>query len=495
MNPQSTVRINNSEYSCVEDLGPGVFTDKYLFSNSTDALVLIKKPSGPFHEIISNYNEQTLGLVIRSHSDGSIMNYSNNLNLIQPGDIQNQQNQEFYLFASEYGKFSLNFLLLTKKVKFDNKVIKYYFKELLKIVEQLCEKKIFYYALKMDDIFFDSKYSLKLEEYTIGHLVQTGSDLFTWVNKINLKSGALAPELLKNCQEVFAHEEKTVIYNSGYILFSLVVGNPPFQKIGDNHYMMLVSKNERDYWKIFDRGSKLDQHFKTLVFSMLSESPFDRPSFSKIWNNPWLINLSISESYVEDYMKKLEQSFNNSIKKSRNNPQKVNKPEKLPVLKSDILSMSNNMLDGLSPEISRKETVISTDFIYPQISHISEASLSKNEDSKEAILDLVAYKSDREKIDETKTCKEVLEEKLTTPNTKREGIEEKNLRINFERGLDLNSNVEEMQNQNFDGYETSEDSNGNRKLDFNLVFKENIEDAVNYFKDYFLSLKCNILYI
>ena len=494
MNPQSTVRINNSDYSCVEDLGPGVFTDKYLYSNSTDALMLIKKPSSPFHEIISKYDEQTLGLVIRSHSDGSIYNYSNYLNLIQPGDIQNPQNQ-FYLFASEYGKFSLNFLLLTKKVKFDNNVIKFYFKELLKIVERLCEKKIFYYALKMDDIFFDSKYSLKLEEYAIGHLVQKQTDLYTWVNKINLKSGTLAPELLKSHQEVLAHEEKTVIYNLGYILFSLVVGNQPFQKIDDEYYRMLVNKNQKDYWKVFDRGSKLDTDFKSLVFSMLSESPFDRPSFGQIWSNTWLSNLSISESYIEDYMKKLEQSFNKSLKKTSNNSIRVNRQETSPI------SINSNILDGLSSVLSLKESVKNTNnLILPQISHISEASLSKNDESKEAILDLVAYKSDKvaekEKDDQKTThneVSEVLEDKLTISRNKRGELEENRLIEDFAEGLNINFN--ETLNQNFDGYETSEDSNGNRKLDFNLVFKESIDDAVNYFKNYFLSLKCNILYI
>ena len=479
MDTLTPLRINDNEYSHYEDLDPGVLADKFLYSNSSDTVILVKRPGSLFQDIILANDAETINFIIQKHQNVPNPNYSKILNLIMPEEEVGQEN---FLFASEYGKFSLNFLIYTKKVKLDEKIVMYYFKELASVVESLCQRQIYYYTLKLDDIFFDCKFALKLEEYSIGHLIQSGTDMVTWINRINTKSGSLAPELIKSGE---TSSEFTVIYNLGFILFTLVVKQPPYVKYEDKNYMMIRNGEEKDYWKVFDRGSQLNEHFKGLVFSMLNENPLERPCFGKIFSNPWFASLNISESYVEEYMKKLEQSFSKTMKKAvRNFDRNIN-----------LLSREKSITNKLIPSISKI------------------SSLSKRNDSLEkkqsSIYDFVTIldKKSESKLEIEKPNKEISMNLTLSTVLSKVFSETKSIPNDYldSENPEIKIYFGERSSTGSGGYETTNSDNGKDemvgilseggKVDFNIIFNKKIEDVVDKFMNYFLDINFKTLFI
>lgn len=541
MDTLETVRINNSEYSKFEELSSGVFAEKYIYSNSSQNLVLVKRPSSLFQKILEKIKPDLLNIIIKNHTDVPNSSYSKLLDLIKPGE---NLNTDYFIFASEYGKFSLNFLIYTQKVKFDIQIIMFYFKQLASLLENLCNRKIFYYTLKLDDIFFDKNYSLKLEECIIGDMVQKGSDLSTWVNKIFLKSGTLAPELLS--EDKLAHEEKTIIYNLGIILFTLVVNRPPYDRIDDPCYLLIKNKKEKEYWEIFDKTNKLNSDFKSLVYSMLSDSPWERPSFGQIFHNPWLKNLSISESYVEDYMKKLDEKFSKSMKKAiRNNDNRNRVPRDEVITKASTRTRTTSGT-SVFPSLSDvalvkevKEVVREKKVLEVKLGEIKEEKLEEIlEEKKEVLVEkrevLVekVQELEEKKVEEKKEI-EKCEEKVQDLEEKK--VEEKEFKYNIypsqvfsrvssitkvdskvfsndysDEELDnLKTVLEEKASINsmISGYETGRDSDLCREEsdihftstvknnDFNIVFESSIDQVLDYFLDYFFTMNFKVLFV
>jgi len=157
-----------------------------------------------------------------------------------------------------------------------------------------------YYTLKIEDLLVDKNFKLKLDEYAISTAIinSTNSDVSLWVDKISIKSGTLAPEFFLNWEDKLSCQDRSIVFNLGYILFSLIVGTPPFNRIEDHFYKLVIERNFDEFWKIYDPAKRLEEGFKLLAFSMLSEKPFDRPSLNQILENEWIAKSTINEADV-----------------------------------------------------------------------------------------------------------------------------------------------------------------------------------------------------
>jgi len=299
------LEIRNTNYSLFKRLSPGVFTERNLYKNSNNEILLIKEPNIVFGKVLSSSQEATLA---------SLREYRKltHPNLVRIEEIITPQNLSTTLIASKFLK--LNLFSLQNIQLINNDVVIYYFKQLLDLVDNLSDRSIYYYTLKIEDLFIDENLNLKIEEFGIGNAIINNSkiDLKTWVDKINIKSGTIAPEFFLNYEDRMEGHGNSVIFNLGYILFILIVGKPPFNKIDDNFYKLIIDRKEEDYWNIFDPNKLLDQNFKDLVYSMLNENIFERPNFHEILENKWLKDSHISESELSKEMNNLKEKMLNS---------------------------------------------------------------------------------------------------------------------------------------------------------------------------------------
>lgn len=303
------INILNTEYTLLKRLSPGIFTEQSLYKSPNNDIILLKEPNMLVAKILNSSPESTFS----SFRDNQQINHANFTRII---DIITPQNMNTSIVAIDFNKFNLFNLHQVQKIKSD--VVIYYFKQLISILDHLCDKNIYYYTLKMEDIAIDQDNKLKLNEFAIGTAIINNSkgDINSWVDKINTKSGTLAPELFFDSDEdKITCQAHSIVFNLGYILFTLIVGVPPFTKMEDLNYTLISERKHEEFWNKFDPNKKFNDNFKDLVLSMLNLKPFDRPTFQSILENQWIKSSEIPENYVAEEIQKLKDEMFLSTKK------------------------------------------------------------------------------------------------------------------------------------------------------------------------------------
>ena len=110
----------------------------------------------------------------------------------------------------------------------------------------------------------------------------------------------LSPELYQpgikvlNCAETGIDLKKADTFALGVTLFTMVVGRAPFctASKSDPYYRYLFfSKRKANFWKKHPSSHKIESlssEFKSLIESLLSLNPKDRPDISDIKHHSWM---------------------------------------------------------------------------------------------------------------------------------------------------------------------------------------------------------------
>lgn len=108
----------------------------------------------------------------------------------------------------------------------------------------------------------------------------------------------LAPEILTLTAKGY-NPEQTDVFSLGVILFTMILGKPPFRQASpdkDELYSMLVELKYSKFWNVWHDqyasqvGIELTPHFKQLFLSLVCHDPQQRLSISELRNHPWLWN-------------------------------------------------------------------------------------------------------------------------------------------------------------------------------------------------------------
>lgn len=102
------------------------------------------------------------------------------------------------------------------------------------------------------------------------------------------------------------------VFALGVILFSLLMGRPPFKiaDINDPFYRLIFTQQTSEFWTPWDQFAvqnnfEISQDFKDLFISMITYSPVMRLSLNEVLNCKWMVasgNVMPSNKQVIDYM-------------------------------------------------------------------------------------------------------------------------------------------------------------------------------------------------
>ncbi len=195
-------------------------------------------------------------------------------------------------------------LIITKKIKFDEKMARTYFHQLLNGVEYIHENGAAHLDLKLENLLLSEDFSLKITDFDTAHI--NGQEPVTSRGTNSYR----APEILaRNCRNAQAAD----VYSMGVLLFAFLCGGKlPYkeQSIGkENDFFSLMTNNKTLFWEKHCEMQRREQaffsqDFKSLFESLVEVNPKKRATISDIKNSNWFNQPIYSQEALQQIMSK-----------------------------------------------------------------------------------------------------------------------------------------------------------------------------------------------
>jgi len=222
--------------------------------------------------------------------------------------ISKDQFKEYSAIVMEYVPYGDLFGLVSQR-PFSEKLGRTIFKQIISAIKYLHGQGLAHLDLKLENVLIDVKEGVKVIDFDACEPT-TNEAAKTSGPKGSL--GYRAPELAKGTIEDLLQGD---IYSLGVVLFTMVVGIPPYseyEKNGkfffDKHYDVLRNDVKR-FWKVHegyresDGRPKLTKAFKDVVEAMLKEDPNKRPRIYDLEKMAWLQGDTYTKSELEVKLK------------------------------------------------------------------------------------------------------------------------------------------------------------------------------------------------
>lgn len=256
----------------------------------------------PFQEgqINGNYVNEILFANLRHPNIASILHYEH----VREATFQYYRDKISYIIMelAPYGDFCD--LMISRKLKMDDKLARTYFRQLLEGVEYLHSVNVAHLDLKLENLLIGKNYNLKICDFDQAYL--KGQPGIVSRGTLNFR----APELnRKQCQ----NPEAADVYSLGVILFALKCGGyMPYcenEKFNGVDFFDLLKKDPKLFWvehcKVQGRKSLFfDDDFKTLFEGMVSDEPEKRPNIEQVKQSKWYNGCIHTQNDLEVLMKK-----------------------------------------------------------------------------------------------------------------------------------------------------------------------------------------------
>jgi len=225
--------------------------------------------------------------------------------------LEKDKFKEYSAIVMEYVPYGDLFSLVSQR-SFSEKLARTIFKQIVSALEYLHSKGLAHLDLKLENILVDPKEGVKLIDFDACESVQSG-------NKSGSQKGSLgyrAPEFSKGNFESYLPGD---IYSLGVVLFTLVLGIPPYNEIEKNgkvcfdKYYDALRNDIRKFWKVHegyrenDGRPKLTRAFKELIETMLKETPKKRPTVFDLESMAWLQGETYTKEELEVKLKRFFQ--------------------------------------------------------------------------------------------------------------------------------------------------------------------------------------------
>jgi len=171
---------------------------------------------------------------------------------------------------------------------------RYYFKQLMNVLQHFHKANFIHRDIKLDNILIDDAYNLRLIDFGLSCKVDSSKV----VTGILGTKGFVAPELF-SCRPVLG--PPTDIFSSGVSLLLMIVACQVFthqDNINEDSDYLTFLKSNQAFWKKYSRSKKISKNFKDLINQMLDPNPSKRITINEILIHPWMTSESVP-SYSE----------------------------------------------------------------------------------------------------------------------------------------------------------------------------------------------------
>jgi Serine/threonine protein kinase len=198
-----------------------------------------------------------------------------------------------------YGDFCK--LLMSKKLKKEEKFARTYFHQLISAIEYIHSKGVAHTDLKLDNLLVGSEFQLILCDFDSCYFED--DENFSGAGSADYR----APEVKKKCCK---DPKAADIYSAGVILFALTCHSFPYSEdlsvSGFDLYDALRNDTEK-YWEtlgLIHDNFYVSEEFKELFLGMLKADPAERWKIPDIKNSRWYQGPVYSKEELAKIMKK-----------------------------------------------------------------------------------------------------------------------------------------------------------------------------------------------
>lgn len=168
--------------------------------------------------------------------------------------------------------------MVKRRGRYHDSEARFFMVQILAGCQGMHTRNIIHRDLKLGNIFLDERMNIKIGDFGLAALLkEAGERKKTVCGTPNY----IAPEILYDEGE--GHSFEVDVWSVGVILYTMLVGKPPFQ----------TSDIERIYEKIRDNDyrippeARVKREAQDLITRILAPRPSDRPSLIQIMEHPW----------------------------------------------------------------------------------------------------------------------------------------------------------------------------------------------------------------
>jgi len=267
---------------------PGCVVEK-ITNTSKFAILLVKKVAESKHYILkvfpssyeySQYAFSTEKNFLLDLNHENIIGYARNI--VLESYISSPQ-----IIPIEYAPYGDFFELATNHTRFEEKVVRTFFHQLIEGLQYLHSKNIAHLDIKPENLLLGESYQLKIADFDLSQnmederLISRGTENYR------------APEIWRGSSRNFAASD---IYSAGICLYTLFTGAFPFieDMIDDQAQLVqydIFLNNNQLFWseneELFEGEVEFDPSLQDLLNKMWAEDPSQRMTIEEIKASEW----------------------------------------------------------------------------------------------------------------------------------------------------------------------------------------------------------------
>lgn len=145
----------------------------------------------------------------------------------------------------------------------------FFMSQLIEAVEYMHEQCVIHRDLKLGNLFLDRNLNVKVGDLGLATRLATAEEKR---QTICGTPNYIAPEVIQGTKETRGHSFEVDIWSMGVILFTILVGKPPYEAKDVKATYQRIIANEYS----FPNSVQISEVAKELIISMLQSNPFDR---------------------------------------------------------------------------------------------------------------------------------------------------------------------------------------------------------------------------
>ncbi|WFD44647.1 polo kinase [Malassezia psittaci] len=267
--PRYIVDPAGNEYERHAMLGQGGFarvfhvSDKY---NNDKAFKVIAKSA----IMQSKKNRQKILAEIMIHRS------LHHVHIVQFQDVfEDNENVYFALELCHNGNMND---IVKRRGRYLESEARYFMIQILAGVQHMHNNSIIHRDLKLGNVFLDKNMQVKIGDFGLAALLKYPEERKKTVCGT---PNYIAPEILYDQGE--GHSFEVDVWSVGVILYTLLVGRPPFQTSNVQKIYDRIRRNEYE----IPPEANLSTEAQQLIRQILSQRPSERPSLAEIMDHPW----------------------------------------------------------------------------------------------------------------------------------------------------------------------------------------------------------------
>jgi len=161
----------------------------------------------------------------------------------------------------------------------------FFLKQLTIAVNYMHTDRVIHRDLKLGNLFLDKELNIKVGDLGLATRL---SDLEEKRKTICGTPNYIAPEVIQGSKETRGHSFEVDVWSMGVILYTVLVGKPPYEAKDVKATYQRIIANEYS----FPSHVQISEHSRNLITSMLQSKPYKRPTLDEIMEHDFLTNNS-----------------------------------------------------------------------------------------------------------------------------------------------------------------------------------------------------------